>query len=560
MNNPSWELYEGTIPTVIKDIQENGTIGTASKRILENIATAVIKDTFFFNDNSRKLRGSGAKLNKFSLFTRKGWRERKNEDYLDEDYDFFGMGYPSVLSENIPVKESIEADFQWDEWEQKDTEAIEYERLDSFFKNALLEELPVIYEKRYIQTILDSINNGVQLLDDKNTGASVFVPQISISYNTEEETKSAIKSLKNVINKLIQLDNFLVYKPNRNKWVVLVNNRFDDALQELGAYQAFGDRIVSNKKTEGYLSNTPIKFIKDSVQVIMLQELPEWIPFIVWPKNESFNNIALLYTAPPTSFKSRADFIGKSASKKFFRIESDSFTNGKISYWATRAELWFVGINGGGAITSVSAWFSNNIQENGTVDVNWELETTASPADITINVWSLANPIEPVATFTPTVVDGTTETQTIANLDSGSYQIEIRINENVDASFPVERQIYASAIYQVRNKGYFQQPTGNVEPPNDGGGEDTPTANVSNVSTTNATSQTATDGAIQFDVNIKHFTSQGTASLEQPASNSPVARSKKVLPKSNVKNNVRLVGKRKLVKKQTGNSNVKKGK
>lgn len=517
MNNPSYELYEGTIPTVIKDVMENGTVGTPSKRILERIAIAVIKDTFFFNENSRKLRGTGARINKFFIFTRKGWRERKNEDYPDEDYDFLGMGYPSALSENVPVKESIEADFQWDEWDLKDTEQIQYERLDDFFKNALLQELPVIYEKRYIDTITDTITNGVQLLDDKGSTEVVQVPKATISFATDDDTRLAIKTLKSTINKLIQLDNFLVYKPYRTKWVVLVNNAFDDALQEAGAYLAYGDRIVSNKKTEGYLSNTPIKYIKDSVQVIMLQELPEWLPYIIWPKNDAFNGVALLYTAPPTSFKSRADFIGKSASKKFFRIESDSFTNGKISYWATRAELWAVGIDGGGVVSNVSSFFSNNDITTGGVDVNWSITSTGSASDFTVNVWSLANPITPVATYTPTAIDGTQETQTIASLPSGSYQIEIRISADADTN-GIERAINVSAIYQVRNKGYFQEITGNVVPPNDGGA-DTPTATVSNVQTTNASTAETADGAIQFDTTIQHFTSQGTANLVSPTSN-----------------------------------------
>lgn len=348
MNNETRAVVEGKINTLARTVLENGGLGSATKRVIEDIAKTVISENLFFNKVSNRLRGTGARVNKRMYTTRAGWttRDRAGNAWME-----WGFNQTiSVLSENLIVNQTVETSMEWDLTEYKDGE-IGFEKLVSFLKNALMEELPVEYEKRFLNTIKNLMLNGVELQSDDVVGNGIDYPTalpqyITVNYDTIENTKATLKEIIRVTNRMGKIENPVIYRPNKTKWKFYMNTDFATAINEAGGFQQFYDSTA----WERALNNTQ-QLLLNGIEVEIHNNLEDDQPFLFLPKMGSFPNIDLFFTNIPENFYVREDYMGQSASKKFLKIESSEFAI-NVSYWAVKLGLVLMGRTGTNAMSS----------------------------------------------------------------------------------------------------------------------------------------------------------------------------------------------------------------
>ncbi len=455
VNNPAYQLAEKKVPTIVKDIMENGTIGTEGERLIEQVAKAILKETYLFNTMGRQLRGKGARLNKLKYTTRKGWRQRAQKEWKE----FGNHQTIAFLSENLTIKETLETSYGWSKYDLKDAKA-GAEEINNILMSMLTEELPVEFEKRVLNGLRNATINGVELNNDQGgTINGVQVPNafpkkvvVDTNYDDDDNVKKIINSMIGLSIRMGQQETPLTYRIKLSgKYEWLINPQLDAAIQRVGAYQSFS----GDKAYERLLNNMPTKAL-NNIPVIISNELAEDQPFILRPKSGAFRNIEFIFTTLPTSFFTRADFEGSSASEMFFKSESDEFAI-NFSYWATRIGLWAAGVvDETKGIKFMNVHFKSSDFETG--DTVGEYTITA-PSSRTFNIYLID-----MQTYSETKVvdsasikvDGTaTEISGMDNLAPGSYMLQIR--ETIDG---VEWDIHTSATYYVRNAKYVPSKTG----------------------------------------------------------------------------------------------------
>lgn len=447
-NSPAWKLAEKEIPTIAKDVLENGEIGTAGIRLVQSISQAVIKENKFYNKVGKRLRGSGARTNLLQYFTRKGWHPRQR----DENFDFLGMSSVNALSENIKTDLLLETEGTYSVLDLKDTEK-GFEILWNMLINAFMVELPVEYEKRAIDLLEQVKANGVKWNNDNNIDATALPEVVAISYATDADTKTALATILNLVNKKTRMENPLIYKPEIFKWELMITPEFDDAIQRIGAYE-----VVGGDKTYGnFLSNKPTKFIKGGLPVDIDNSLPISTPFVFKAKSGAFNNIDLFYTNLHTNMLSRMDFIGQSAELKFAKFNTDEFSF-QASYWAVKTGLIVYGSNADYNVSNVQLGFKGQttlLIDNGGFELDYKIKATDASA---LKIVLMNDQFEEVDLVLAgaVVIDGTLTSIPFAtaNLPTGSYTMELRDGTDL---------VYRTATMVIRNKNYQPAQSGETD-------------------------------------------------------------------------------------------------
>lgn len=433
-NNPTTEWVNGKIQTLAKDIVENGGIGTAGKRIIQQISQVVMKDNWLFNQFGKQLQGTGARTNILEYQTRRGWRNTDKNAWRN-----FGFNQaPSFLTENLQVKERIETSLEWNIKDLQDTEK-GTEKLVGLLKSALMEELQVEFEKRVLNKLKDLAKNGKTLVSDDILGNEADYPaaagySITVDISSVEATQATIDRMVNLAYKMGKQENPIIYRPNKSKWMWIINTELDAAIQKAGGFREF----IGDDAWKRALNNQPTKMLNE-IPVLVSNELDATQPFYLVPRQGAFGNIELFYTTLPTGFHTREDFQGESATNKFFKIESDEFAI-NTSYWATKMGLFAFGTMGTG-LTDVNIHFQGSNVATGETTAQYRINGGAAE-DYSIYLID-HNYVETPITDT-LVVDGTMTLIELGALDTGSYMLQIRDADGFN--------ITTSQTYYVRNR------------------------------------------------------------------------------------------------------------
>lgn len=433
-NNPSQELTNVDIIAVAKDIQENGEIGTASKRNVDRIMKATIKQTFIFNNMSENVRGVGARVMKLINSVRQGWSERD----VSKDYDFEGIQVLGAITEDIIVNKYLEAKIKWNTEDFADTEA-ELDKLVSMIQSAIFEELPIEFEKRIIAMLRDGFTNGVDWYNDQGLVAKAILPVHNLDISDETATKASIKTIAKSIFNIKRLDNPMNYQPlekTDHGYFMLISPEVDFALQEVGAYVVVGgDRTYDN-----FLGNKPTKILVNNIPVVITPAMPQDMPVMAMTRKT-------YYTALPTKMNTRAGFIGVSPTEMFWTTETGAFAF-QMSYWNAMFSGIFAMVDTNAIAKDIRAFFKDVNQNTGDATIEVYItgvaETVAT--DYRVRVYNQYGKLIG-SEYTPASVVGGLDTFTLVNQVSGTYLIEV-----VFVGGTTEQVLYRSTNYQLRNK------------------------------------------------------------------------------------------------------------
>lgn len=458
-NNPASMLTTGRINTLLKDIEYNGSKGASTNRFLQAMVNAVLKQNFWFNENSLKLRGQGARTNELIIQNRSGWAELEES----RNRDFNGLGEPVALSEQFRADQSIQSGFQYNVYDFEDTE-FGLSMLVEKLKKLIMEEIPVEIEKRAVNKLMEGIDNGVPLINDKDTsGDTKFQPEvIEITFTDDTTTKIAINEILQAIVRKRRLQNSLLYKPDKEKFILLINPEFDIAIQNVGAYAVFG----GDKTFQSFLANKVPKFIYGTVPVIVIEELPNVLPALIWPKDDQFNNLALMYMSLFQKVRARVDFIGQSVESKFFKIVAHDF-GVDLSYFATKAGIWTAFKDLQRVAEYPTTYFlaqDNNSYTTGDMIVEFNIQAVGDPLASRYRLQlTYTDGFEVIGEYevgtNGELVSGTTyqltktEWPDLGNLRPGSYAIEIIYTDGAS----VETDLYRTSNYLVMNKSFVPE-------------------------------------------------------------------------------------------------------
>lgn len=444
-NNPAYKLAVGNIEAAAKDIVENGGLGTNARRFISEAARAIIDATFLYNESGRQLQGTGARINVLEYTTRRGWTDLDKNDWNE-----FGSNQAlSFLTENLIVDKQIETSMEWNEWDIKDTEK-GVEKIKSMLMAALMEELPVEYEKRYINLWKDIILNGKELRSDDVLGNGATYPtatgrEVVVDTSDEAATQETIKKIVRLHNKMGKVENPIIYKPGKNKFYYIMNTELATEINFVGGF----DKFYSEEAWERALNNEAFALLNGS-KVLVSNELPEDIPFLLIPTPGAFENIEIMYTTLPTEFKSDIIRQGESVSNKMLKIESGYFSM-QASYWAIKFGLLAfgtMGANSYGAPKAVNIHFESSDSSNGATIAKYSLDATNTSLTTTdFTIWLVDHNFIEKNVGGTMVINGAETELDLGNLNTGSYMLQIRDADGFN--------IETSATFYVRNKNHI---------------------------------------------------------------------------------------------------------
>ncbi len=432
--NPALKLAEGNIQAIAKDIVENGGIGTNAKRMIEETARAIIEAQFLFNKFGRQLKGKGARSNILTYTTRRGWKELNKNAW--REYGFNQA--PSFLSENLKVDKAIETSIEWNLRDIEDTEK-GMEKIVSILKDALIKELPVEYEKRFI-ALLNEAKAGKDLISDDILGneksyTKAFGKKIDVDISTNDKTKETVDKMIAFSNKFQKQENPLLYRPDKSKWMWVMNVDMETAINKAGGFDTF----YGDESWERALNNKPFRVL-NGIPVMVSNELYDDQPFFFIPRQGAFENIETFYTTLPSKFWTKEIPQGESATDYAYKIESDYFSM-QISYWAIKMGLFGYGamVNG---VKELNIHFTENDIETGATKGKYTIDADGATTDY--NIYLIDHNFIEIDKGNPTAIDGTETEIDLGKLSTGSYMLQIRDKEGFN--------LYTSATYYVRSK------------------------------------------------------------------------------------------------------------
>ena len=444
-NNPTYKLAEKAVDRVVKDVSINEVIGAQTKADFSIAVLAVLKDSYYFN-------ALGGKFTTPNNYLRYKGREGFHERDRNNGFSFEGFAFPKIMEEKIILDQFIESEMMWDNIDLKDI-AGDGGAVKDQMMNAILVELPIEYEKRVLAKLVEAVHNGVSLHNDQGLTKTALVPAITLdlSLDTDEIRKSNLRSMITLHNNLMRTDNTLIYQPPKDKWEWIITPELDAQLQELQAFQI----MTGDKNYDNALNNKPTKLLNGSL-VTIDQALPREIPFMLKPVNGAFNNMQFIYTNLPSEWQSRADYVGSSTELMFFKQNNTSPFSIQLSYFATLAQTWAVGLDSNAVAKELRTYFSPTDPTNGELTGNYSITGVQDTDNTNYQVRVVGNEFNTVGSKTPTLIAGVSETIVIptGSAPAGSYNIEIWYEGS--ATFTGnERLIHRSATYMHRNRTNF---------------------------------------------------------------------------------------------------------
>lgn len=429
MNNKTTQWATGKIESVAKDIINNGGLGVAAKREIEEIATAIIVDDFLFQNISKRLKGTGARTNIITHTGRAGWKSLDKNAWRE-----FGFNQaPSILTENLTVTERIETSMEWNEADILDTEG-GYEKIVDILKNALTVELPIVFEKLVLSKLKDVAKNGVTLVSDDILDNEATYPTatgfgLATSFDTVEDTQESITAMINLSNKMGQQENPLVYRPTKDKFMWVMNLETHSKILQAGGFKEF----LGDDAWKRALNNDSVDML-NNIPVYVSNALGDDQPWYLIPRPDAnLNGTQFMFFNAPDHIYSRDDFQGESASNRFFKMETSEFAV-NVSYWAVKMGLFAYGTTG----ASYEAGFTVENADDGTATVTYSATALATDMVLVDTKNYIEYPQEITA-------DGTEQTLELTGLATGSYHIQMR-----DAA---GFNLYTTATQYIRNKG-----------------------------------------------------------------------------------------------------------
>ena len=433
-NNPAQELKEIAVNAIAKDILENGQIGTASKRYIDQIAKTSIKSTWIFNELATNLKGSGARLGKLINSVRYGWHERN----VSADYDFAGMQEMGALTENILVDKYLESKIRWNTEDFSDTEA-HLDQLISIVKSAILEELPIEFEKRIIQMLKGAFINGVDWNNDQGLVANQKLNVDNIDFSSEEKTKDALDTMAKRVFDIRRLDNPMFYQPDSSEYTMIISPELDWTFQKIGAYAVNG----ALGSYENFLGNKPTKVLLTNIRVMITPAMPKEMPAMLINKKTYYN-------ALPNKMHARADYIGSSSTEMFQTIETGAFAF-QMSYWHAKFSGIAAFFDTNAIAKGLTAYFKDMDVETGDVTCAYKLKgvSDTDASNYEVKVFDQYGTQIGNAVIPGDVSDINFEHSfNLVNQKSGTYVIEILHKTNLNNT----ELLYRSANYQISNK------------------------------------------------------------------------------------------------------------
>lgn len=463
--NPAIKLAEGNIKSIAKDIVENGGIGTNAKRMIEEAARAILEAQFLFNKFGRQLKGTGSRANILKFLTRRGWKELNKNAWRE-----FGFNQaPSFLTENLVVDKAIETSLEFNLRDIEDTEK-GVDKIVEILKSALMEELPVEYEKRFI-ALLNEAKEGKDLISDDILGNEIDYPKatgksVSVDISTDEKTKETVINMIKFSNKFQKQENPMLYRPNKSKWMWVMNVDMETAINSAGGFDTF----YGDASWERALNNKPFKML-NGIPVMVSNELYDDQPFFFIPRQGAFRNIETFYTTLPSKFWTKEIPQGESATNMMYKIESDYFSM-QLSYWAIKMGLFGYGTMSNG-VKELNIHFTENNIETGATKGKYTIDADGATTDY--NIFLIDHNFVETDKGHPAVIDGTETEIDLGVLTTGSYMLQIRDAEGFN--------LFTSATYYVRSKastkGTNQEQSGTIN--TDALREDAKTSTVNEV-------------------------------------------------------------------------------